>query len=245
MGAVSAVQDIRPEQVGRATWELKETARDVRVLGWVGRFRFVTAEALGAWLGVSVQKARLRVRRLERAGLLDYRRHRAGEAWLVYLSNRGTALLGLPRRAAPRLDLQREHELAIVALATQLERHGEQVLTERECRRLERRGEGRFSVEVPQSQRNEARRWPDLVIDRAGGPVAVEIELSPKTSGRLGRIVSGYGSSRYAEVVFLVGGESLRRRIEGVIERERETVTWRELVPLRAVPIELACLLAS
>ena len=56
------------------------------------------------------------------------------------------------------------------------------------------------------------------------------------------------GSSRYAEVVFLVGSESLRRRIERIIERERKTVTWRELVPLRAVPYRAglpACELAD
>ena len=56
--------------MGRAGWEVDEAARDLEVVAWVARFRFVTAELLARRLVVSVQRANARVRRLEHAGLV-------------------------------------------------------------------------------------------------------------------------------------------------------------------------------
>lgn len=193
----------------------------------------MTAELLAQRFGISWQRANARVRRLRGLGLVDWSHLRTGEPRLVYLSGPGARLLGLPRRRAPRLDIQREHELAIIACATQLELAGETVLTERECRRLEVRGDGRFSAEVAASSRNEIRRWPDLVALRDDGCSAIEIELSPKTTDRLERTIAGYGASHYREVVFLVEQRALRERIDAIIASERDTVTWRDLVPMR------------
>jgi predicted ArsR family transcriptional regulator len=67
-------EEIDPGLVGRCGWERDETDRDVAVMAWVGRFRFVTAEAVAERFGVSVQAARGRVRRLERVGLVGRER---------------------------------------------------------------------------------------------------------------------------------------------------------------------------
>ena len=130
-----------PGVVGRRAWEADDACRDVQLLWWVGRFRFVTAKVTAEWLGVTSQRANARVSRLVRLRLLvSYRRHVA-DPRAVYLTTAGAELLGLSRRRRPRLDIQREHEQAIVWMATRLERTATdiRVLTERECRRHDAR----------------------------------------------------------------------------------------------------------
>lgn len=218
---------------------MSEAVRDRAMLWWVGRFRFVTSVELAIRFGVTEQRVNARVRRLLGAGLLGAMGH-ITERRLVYLSQRGSRAIGFGERRPPRSDLQVRHELAIVQLVAEIETGlppGESfALTERECRRAERRGEGRFSVEVAPSPRNETRRWPDVVVSTGDGLVAIEIELSPKTSQRLQRIISGYGASDYSEVVFLVEGDALRDRINALVEHEREAVTWRAVTEMRAHP---------
>ena len=185
-----------PGLIGRCAWEREETDRDVEVLAWVERFRFVTCEAVAERFGVSVQAARGRVRRLERVGLVGRERQHVSQPWAVFVTGKGHELLGGERRRAPRAEVQREHEAAVVWLATQLELvagDGVEVLTERECRQLERGGEGRFTVPVHGARRGEARRWPDLVVRGESRPTAFEVELSAKAPKRLDRIVAAYG----------------------------------------------------
>jgi hypothetical protein len=64
------------------------------------------------------------------------------------------------------------------------------------------------------------RRWPDIVIEGEGGRVAVEIELSPKTTERLKAILLGYLTDPlYNRVQIVCGASSLERRI-GRLVRE-------------------------
>src|SRR5688572_5710126 len=95
-------------------------------------------------LGVSVQRANARMRRLEHAGLLARARGRVGEPRAIYATRRGCDALGQPRRRPPRAETQRAHELAIVRLCTLIEHRSPQleVLTEREVRARERHHPG-------------------------------------------------------------------------------------------------------
>jgi hypothetical protein len=208
---------VDPGLVGRCEWEAEQAARDAEVLAWVGRFRFVTAQALAARFGVSWQQANARVRRLERLGLLGGEREHVSQPRAVFLTGRGHELLGWPRRRAPRAQVQREHEAAIVWLVTELERADSraQVLTERECRRLDEADERRYSVEVA----DRRRRWPDIVIETERGTRAIEIEFAPKGSDRLRRIVMAYAISEYEQTLFLVKSAALGRRIQSLVPR--------------------------
>ncbi len=219
-------EDIDPGLMGRCAWELEETRKDVEVLAWVGRFRFVTAEAVAERFGVSVQAARGRVRRLERVGLVGRERQHVSQPWAVFVTAKGHELLGWERRRAPRAEVQREHEAAIVWLATQLElvaEDGVDVLTERECRWREAREQGvRFSVDVAYSgPRQDRRRWPDLVVVSEHGTRAIEIEFAPKGRKRLQGIVAAYRRGRHKEVVFLVKSGAVRRMLEELARLER------------------------
>lgn len=211
---------VDPSAVGRCAWEVDETRRDVEVLAWVGRFRFVTALAIGHRFGVSAQRANARVRRLEAVGLLGCERQFVSQARAVYVTGKGCELLGQPRRRAPRPDVQREHEAAIVDLVTELElaQPDATVFTERECRRLEHAGADNFSVENSALHAGAARRdrtrWPDIVVEATGGRRAIELEFAPKGGKRLRAIVNAYTfSPRYREVLFMVRSAALGRQI--------------------------------
>jgi hypothetical protein len=211
---------VAPGLLGRCEWEHEQARVDVEVLAWVGRFRFVTAQAIAARFGVSWQQANARVRRLERIGLLGGEREHVSQPRAIFLTGKGHELLGWPRRRAPRAQVQREHEAAIVCLVTELERAdgSVQVLTERECRRLEDPDERRYSVDV--YERGErGRRWPDVVVESSAGRRAIEIEFAPKGTDRLRRIVEAYQVSSYEQTLFLVTSLALGRRIQSLVGR--------------------------
>ncbi|HEX8121578.1 MAG TPA: hypothetical protein VF549_09985 [Solirubrobacteraceae bacterium] len=209
-----------PGFVGRCAWEVDEARRDLEMLAWIGRFRFVTAQALAERFHVSWQRANARVRRLERLRLLGCQRGHVSQPRAVFLTGRGHELLGWPRRRAPRAHVQREHEGAIVWLVTQLEREAGpsvRVLTERECRRLEADGHRRYCVDVDVGATR--RRWPDLAVEVGGMRRAIEIEFAPKGTARLAGIVAAYEQSAYSETLVFVRNAPLGRRIARLVGR--------------------------
>ena len=235
------VEAVEPGSVGRSSWETERAAKDVELLAWIGRFRFVMAQQISARFGFSWQQANAHVRRLERHGLIGTARRTICEARAVFLTRKGHELLGWPRRRPPRAEVQRDHEAAIVALATCLERDAAdnaRVLTERECRRLQAADPAaRFSVDVPGEGRDR-RRWPDLVIDQAAGRRAIEIEFAPKGTARLARILAGYRSSSYTEVLFLVSRPSVGRRINTLAARHHGGLPAQLGLPTCEVRVE-------
>src|SRR5690242_3668727 len=117
----------------RTRWENVEAERDREVLEWIVRFRFVTAAAMAERFQVNVVNARRRLKRMTQAKLLGSS-SLGGAAPVYYVAHAGRQLLGLPWRSAPRGEIQRAHELAIVEQVTRLERaaaEGVRVLTER------------------------------------------------------------------------------------------------------------------
>ena len=216
------------------------------MLEWIARFRFVTSEILADRFGLSPQRVNARLRRLEQAGLIAREPSRLTQPRAVYVTGRGARRLGLRPRRAPRTDAQRDHELAIARLVAHLEQRTNEdrprptILTEREQRTKEASGEDRFSVGVRPAQRNERRRWPDLVLDDgAGHRTAIEIELSTKAPERLRRIVAGYATTPlYQRVRFVTRDPRLEQRIATLIKREtnhRET-NHRALASMLGLP---------
>ncbi len=208
----------------------KQDAVDRVALQWIARFRFVTAELLGLYLGVTRQNAQARARRLETAGLLSRQAGRPGESITLAATARGMRAIGLPPRRAPRTDVQREHELALVWLVLQLEaRVAGVVFTERECRRVEREARAdRMSADVVEPGGHVARRWPDLVHRRVSGDLVVlELERTLKNPTRLVRIIEGYGAaSWFAEVRLLCADPAVARGVALAVKRA-DLPSWR------------------
>ena len=231
--SVLEVEAVDPGLLGRCAWDVEQAQRDVDVLAWVGRFRFVTAQAIGERFDVSWQQANARIRRLERLGLLGCERQHVSQPRAVFLTGKGHKLLGWPRRRAPRAQVQREHEAAIVFLVCELERQepDARVLTERECRRLEADGQTRrYSVDVHEAGRGPVRRWPDVVVEVTNGRSAYEIEFAPKGTAQLKQIVEAYETrADYDRGVFMVKSASLGRRIRKLAGRNRPLAAMLDL----------------
>ena len=194
------------------------------MIAWIGRFRFVTVALVAERFGVSVQMTGRRLARLEAGGLLVRARLTHADPFVVFLTPAGARRVGLAARRAPRVGVQREHELAIAWLTSRLERTTDHlVVTERECRAWQLREEGRFSVRLYRPVgRGDRVRWPDLVVTGNGRRVAVEIEFAPKGSARLAAIVHGYlHSGLYDEVRFLLSHPATAGRLVGIAGRER------------------------
>jgi hypothetical protein len=111
------------------------------------------------------------------------------------------------------------HDLAVVDLAVSLELAGSSVVTERQMRSSDARGEAdpKWGVSLSAVGRPRTRwHFPDLVSDLT---TAWEIERAPKTSGRLQKIVEGYRwSRRYAKVVYLVESRPIHNLLTKLTE---------------------------
>jgi hypothetical protein len=118
------------------------------MLRWMSRFRFVNAAILGERFGVSPRVCRERMGRLASARLVVSHQAHPAAAKLYAIGPAGRQLLGLNHRRPPRWETQVSHELAIASLVAKLElaRPDVDVLTERDCRRRQAAGTGRYSV---------------------------------------------------------------------------------------------------
>jgi hypothetical protein len=67
-----------------------------------------------------VRREDVPIRRLAAVGLVSRTAGGIGQVYAVALTRRGSRLVGLPERRAPRTDAQRVHELAIVELVGRL-----------------------------------------------------------------------------------------------------------------------------
>ncbi len=208
------------------------------MLLWIARFRFVDASVLSARFAVSPQQINARIRRLEAAGLVERRRDRTAASSAIATTRAAARALGLPERKPPRTIVQREHELAVAQLVATLETSNpkQRVLTERDCRQLERRTKQRYSADAVEPGRGPARRWPDIVIEHETNRTALELELSPKGTARLRAIIAGYvDAAWFDEVRFLTDDPSIARRLHRLLA-EHGTAAARELFPAAAGP---------
>jgi DNA-binding Lrp family transcriptional regulator len=189
----------------------REAELDRAVLTWAARFAFVTSSTLAHRWGVSEQRMRARVRRLERAGYVQRVRRGANLPSRIVVTERGGDLCGLTVRTARGRE-PLGHELAVIKRVTAVERHfaeagtaGARVLSERDMRRDERRDGGRrWAVDVVHPHGRRGRRWPDYSVTTPDGTTAVELEFSLKAASRLRSIVRGYQETSLYDFVDFV-----------------------------------------
>ena len=148
------------------------------------------------------------------------------------------------------------HALCVADVGLRFESRGVQVLTEREVRFLEGKpGENASlfaSVGVPDAGEVDGaglpRRlavpvgakgrvhYPDLVTVTAGGMVAVEVEVTPKTPQRLNEVVRAFMRSRqYGQVVYF-GTDQVASQLTGGVNRVTGEWVDGALAAVQAVP---------
>ena len=238
--------DAPPRTRTRATRTPRESAQphgraredlDREVMAWMSRFAFTTASLLSERWGVSEQRMRARLRRLERAGLVHSRREGPREPARFVVTERGGTLLAQSIRT-PRALEPLGHELAVIKRVIAIERHfaehgpsSARVLTERDMRRDQRSEPGHtWSVEVLRERGRTGRKWADYAVETPDGRTAVELEFSLKGTARLRSIVRGYlRSEAYDFVDYVVldndAGAPVKRLLTRLLEEETAAET--------------------
>jgi hypothetical protein len=104
--------------------------------------------------------------------------------------------------------------------------------------RRPRPSEDRLGVRLPGPgpRGGDRRHYPDLLLDlRSGHRVAVELELTPKSTRRLREILGGYAmDSRVDAVLYLVDRPSIGR----AVERAAASLGIQSMVHVQAVAID-------
>lgn len=207
----------------------QRTEADEKLLRLATRYGTLTLrQAAAACWGGRTETARLRIRLMAEAGLLDRSAEMRWAGTVVWTTERGAHIAGTGLSAPSRPGERLLHRLAAADVGLALEAAGRTVLTEREIRTAEavpgrpaelladlgvpgvhegaRRGE---TLAVPSGAR--AVHWPDLVlVPPDGSLVAVEVELTPKTRSELRTNLRAYRQAR-RRVVYLGTGPVVRQ----------------------------------
>lgn len=178
------------------------TDRDLRIHAWLDSVGAATVPQIRRRFSLGRSQTYHRIRALAKQGLL--RRHD-----LVAGSAPAYAPIGRTIRWS-----NFAHTLALTDLIIHLELEGREVVGEIEIRR-QAFGEGRLGDRLSEDQVatvSACDRVPDAVeVQRGGGLVSYEIELSSKGRSRRERILANYAASRYERVVWIVPDSQLRR----------------------------------
>ena len=157
----------------------------LRALEWLARVGASPSLPLQLVMGCSERVARDHVSRLEAAGLVQRTPMRRGDGALVVVTRKGALEAGHPARRAPRSlsPTGWAHASACAWVSAWLHLRGREWISEREILDDDF---WRFDLRY-QDHRGTVRRThrPDLGVHTLSGPVAIEVELQPKTGARL------------------------------------------------------------
>lgn len=191
---------------GPAASQPEVTARDVEVITWIGRYGMVTAGQVAKRHfsrdggGTGSRAARNRLTRLESLGLIRRDIPFARHPGVLRLSPSGAELADAHIAPAGWVPAEVAHSLAVVDLMELLvaEHSGAKVRTEREIR-VARGAAGRGR------DLGSDGRIPDgELLMKSGKIVAVELDLTPKHSPDVARIIRSYLRSDYDAVWWFV-----------------------------------------
>jgi hypothetical protein len=205
------------------------SGRDVEVLGFVARFGVVPRSAVAKWAGTARTATAVREKRLREAGLLEVTRPWLGPEPVLVATGEGLVTCGRPELAKARVSPRTLRHFAVAAhLAVELERVGEQLLSERELLAHERAmGERDFSIRL---RGEEKYHRPDLIV-LGEPPTVIEVELTAKGRNRLDEILTGWKTAvekgRFARVRYYCSSAALpyvKRSVERADAAEEVTV---------------------
>jgi hypothetical protein len=198
------------------------------LLQWTARLGAVTAEALAHRESSTLGSARSRLLAAERDHLLMGHRPLAGQPALYTVTRAGLRASGLRGLEPSRVSAANAaHAIACAAAATALEHSypDHRVLGERELRRDERE-RGSVLASAKLGNRPEGGRLlhrPDLVLWPAaashGLPVAVEVELTIKSPGRLIEIFRAWARCRCVAGVLYLAPPEVERALGRAVEK--------------------------
>ena len=161
-------------------------------LAWLARVGATPPEPLRLVMGCSERVAYDHVRRLQSAGLADRIAMRRGHGSLIVITRRGALEAGCPASHAPRsvAPTTWAHASGCAWVSAWLQLRGRDWVSERE---IANDHFWRHDLRY-QDHRGTVRgtHRPDLGVQTAAGPVAIEVELQRKTLGRLRGVLAMY-----------------------------------------------------
>jgi DNA-binding Lrp family transcriptional regulator len=213
----------REELIG--TGECRD--RDEELVRLIGRHGLMTIEQAQRAMGTGRSVTYRRVRHLADAGLVE-RVTVPGAGSLLHATRQGLRWSGLALAVATVSAAEVEHGLRCVTTAIRAGEHygHENVLTERELIGIEALGEQHFASVSLGLSRGQ-RRWhrPDLVVLQEEGPIAIEVELTPKAPARLERIMRAWrravGGGEFSGVHYRCAPGASRRAVERAVAKVR------------------------
>jgi len=193
----------------------KKCRERAELLRWMIRLGAITAEALAEHDGCSPASARGRLQAAVRANLAARVRPLHGAPSLFTATRAGIAASGLGGEDPSRVSAaSARHQIACAHAAVALERRFPDHLVwgERELQREERA----VGTRLASARMSPGSRWgdshrPDLVLWPPGagaGPVAVEVELTPKAPARLAEICRSWARCPDVAGVLYLASES-------------------------------------
>jgi hypothetical protein len=218
--------------------DISLTEREASVLGPLAEHRILIVPQVALLLGVSDGTALRRLRQLEKERLLELRGIFKGLPAAAVIRGRGLRAVG-SRLKPPQLNYNEyRHDVGVgwLWLAARAGSLGELrgLTTDRRMQAEDAAATAsaqgsRWGVGLGLlgSHGQPQRHYPDLMLDmKSGHRVAVELELTAKSSGRMNRIMSAYASdSRIDHVLYLAANRSIAARVQqsarraGIAER--------------------------
>jgi hypothetical protein len=212
--------------------QISMSEADLAVLGPLAEHRLLTGPQVAVLLGVSADAAGRRLRRLADKGLVAYQPPFRGAPASARITRPGVRAVG--RQLSPPGENLNEfqHDVGVgwLWLAARAGAFGEvrQIATERTMQAADGAAAAagrrpRYGVGLGMLGPNgrPQRHYPDLMLDLASGHrVAVELELTQKSSRRLSRIMTAYASDASVDaVLYLTATKTLADRVTEAARR--------------------------
>jgi hypothetical protein len=208
------------------TQDTSLTEREASVLGPLAEHRLLIVPQVAALLGVSERTALARLKALERDRLLRFHTLFRALPWAASIQSGGLRRLGSPLKA-PQLNLNEyRHDVGVgwLWLAARAGSFGELrgLTTDRrmQAEDFTTRAAGRaphwgVGLGMFGSHGQPRRHYPDLMLEMASGHrVAVELELTAKSTGRMTRIMTAYASDAGVDhVLYLAANRGVATRV--------------------------------
>jgi hypothetical protein len=216
------VMKTREELIG--TGECR--SRDQELVRLIGRHGVMRIEQVQRAMGAGRSVTYRRFGYCEAAGLVE-RLSIPGIGSVLRASRDGIRYAGLPLPVAAVSAGTVEHTLRCASVAISAGEHygHEAILTEREILAAEGFEERPIaSAQVGTFYGEPKMHRADLAVLREEGTIAIEVELTPKGAGRLGRIISGWveailGTGELAEVHYVCSPGQTRRAVERAVAK--------------------------
>lgn len=215
--------------------ERRISGRDLEVLGFVARFGVVPRSAMARWAGTAKTVTAEREKRLRDAGCVEVSRPWLSPEPVVVATGEGLAACGRPELPKARVSTRTLRHFAVAAhLAVDLERAGEELLSERQLLAHERAmGRRDFSIRL----RGEDKHHRPDMIALGEPPSIIEVELTPKGKARLDEIITGWKTAvargRFAGIRYYCSSGAL-----SYVERAVDRVGAQEQVRVELLPEE-------